>query len=49
MLPIDRLGRGVRRVIPSCVVNVFREKYPKENDQYTGFKNCGKATEIDFS
>ena len=36
-------------MIPSCVVNVIREKYPSENDQYTGFKDDVEASEIDFS
>ena len=44
-----RLGRGVSRVTPSCVVNVIREKYPSEKGQYTGFKDGVEAFEINFS
>lgn len=32
-----RLGQGVRRVIPSCVVCKVRRVYPSANGHYTGF------------
>ncbi|CAH1248556.1 P2RX7 [Branchiostoma lanceolatum] len=32
-----RLGKRVRRVIPSCVVWAVREAYPEDSGQYTGF------------
>ena len=35
-------------MIPSCVVNIIREKDPSENDRYTGFKDGVEASEIDF-
>ena len=44
-----RLGREVRRRIPACVIKIIQEKYPIENDQYTGFKDGEKVSEIDFS
>ena len=43
-----RLGRGVSRGIPSCVVNVIRERYPGEKGQYTGFKDGVEAFESNF-
>ena len=33
-----KLGRGNRRVCPSCVVNCIREWYPSPNGQYMGFR-----------
>lgn len=33
----ERLGRGVRVVIPACVVRKIREKYPDAKGEYTGF------------
>ena len=32
------LGSGVRRVIPSRVVNKTRAEYPSDDGQYVGFK-----------
>ena len=33
-----RLGRGIRRVIPSCVVAAVRREFPEADGVYTGFK-----------
>ena len=44
-----RLGRGVRRVIPCCVVNKIRAEYPSDDWQYVGFKDGIESSEIDFS
>ena len=33
------LGEGVREVIPSCVVEMIREKFPEDSKRgYVGFK-----------
>ena len=34
----SRLGKGMRKVIPSCVVRSIRKNYPSENGVYTDFK-----------
>ena len=34
----SRLGRKIRRVIPSCVVAAVRHEFPEEDGVYTGFK-----------
>ena len=34
----SRLGRGIRRVIPSCVVAAGRREFPEADGVYTGFK-----------
>ena len=45
-----RLGKGVRRVIPLCVVWEIRRSYPSEDGKYTGFKSSSEEVpEIDFS
>ena len=33
-----RIGQGVRRVIPSCVVWLIRDRFPSASGQYTGFQ-----------
>ena len=33
-----KLGKGVRRVIPSCVVLKIRQNIPEDNDQYVPYK-----------
>ena len=44
-----RLGREVRRVTPSCVVNKIRAEYASDDGQYVGFKDGIESSEIDFS
>ena len=34
----NRLGRGVRKVLPSCVVNTICQEFPEEGGIYTGFR-----------
>ena len=34
-----RLGKGDRRVHPSCVVTMIRKFYPSPDDRYMGFKH----------
>ena len=33
-----RLGKGVRKVIPSCAVNLIRKTFPEGDGQYSGFQ-----------
>ena len=34
----SRLGRGIRRVIPSCVVAAVCHEFPDPDGAYSGFK-----------
>ena len=36
----NRLGRGVRKVIPSCAIWAIRNKYPEENNVYIAFQEA---------
>ena len=36
----SKLGKGVWKVIPSCVVWSIRKNYPSENGVYTDFKQA---------
>ena len=35
----EKLGKGKRVVIPSCVIRKIRDHFPEPDGQYTGFKN----------
>ena len=45
MLCGEKLGKGKRVVIPSCVVKSVREKFPEANEDYTGFKSAFENNE----
>ena len=34
----SRLGRGIRKVFPSCFVAAVRHEFPEADGIYTGFK-----------
>lgn len=36
----EKLGKGKRVTIPSCVVKKIREHFPEQNGQYIGFKTA---------
>ena len=38
----NRLGKGVRRVIPSCAIWAIRDKYPQENNLYEPFRGSSE-------
>ena len=40
-----RLGKGVRKIIPACVVSKIRETYPSKDGIYTGFKEGDMVSE----
>lgn len=42
------LGRGDRRVIPSCVVSAVRREFPEPQDNYTGFQEANEDGEEPF-
>ncbi|XP_057299383.1 P2X purinoceptor 7-like [Hydractinia symbiolongicarpus] len=44
-----RLGKSVRRVIPSCVVNKIQDTFPPPDNIYTGFKDGRLVDENELS
>ena len=44
-----RLGRGVRRVIPACVIRLIRETFPSEDGTYVGYRDGTEVEEKDFA
>ena len=38
----NRLGKGVRRVIPSCAIWAIRDKFPQENNVYEPFRESSE-------
>ena len=43
----ERLGKGVRRVLPACVVTAIRARYADPQEEYTGFMEVRDALDID--
>ena len=43
----NRLGKQVRKVVPSCAVNNIQKKYPAPDYIYIGFKDGEKICEYD--
>ena len=39
----QRLGRGVRIVVPSCIVSAVRRAFPEESGHYVGFREANDA------
>ena len=42
----EKLGKGVRRILPACVVKVIRARYPEPLAQYVGFKELIEAIDM---
>ena len=45
----NRLGKGVRRVIPSCALSAIRDRYPEEDGVYIPFMESKTEDHKTFS
>lgn len=43
----NRLGKGVRKVIPSCALWKIREKYPEASGSYVPFMESKMEEEVE--
>jgi hypothetical protein len=49
MMRGEKLGKGNRIVIPACVVNKIRNRFPSTDNEYCGFKASIESLQDLFS